>query len=663
MEKRKLNRITAGFIVLVVMVLILMFSNSLRRSSHITLPEEGSSPGQTEDDTNASGGDALTVIAVTPETVQTAIETLTRPRQYSRVIRVEQLWDGGSGSFETTVTVSGRWTRTDRSLSDGQVRHTITDGEITYIWYGSESSVYSAPAGDITPDDEQAIPTYESILDLPVEDIAAADYRSVSDVNCIYVETVQDPEGYTQRYWVSVETGLLVASERLLEGETIYRMASLTADLSTPSTDRFILPDGTVLRISISRATVGMIAVGMIQPLLIVLIVALILSGLLARRLSRRIVDPLNSLDLEHPLDNDAYEELSPLLKRIHHQHVEIQTQLRELREKTDEFTQITGSMREGLVLLDEHGSILSINAAAQALFGADAQCVGRDFLTIERSHEISAAIQAAAADGHSEVRAERAGRVYQFDISRITSDGKFLGTVILAFDITEQEFAERNRREFTANVSHELKTPLQGIIGSAELIENGMVRPDDLPRFVGHIHAEAARLVTLIDDIIRLSQLDEEKVQMEKRPVDLHMLASDVVKRLQDVARKNQITLMLTGKPTVVNGNPQILDEMIYNLCDNAIKYNKPFGEVEVNVVTVKDHPVLTVEDDGIGIPIDDQERIFERFYRVDKSHSRQIGGTGLGLSIVKHGAIYHKAKVELKSALGEGTTVRIVF
>ena len=217
MEKRKLNRITAGFIVLVVMVLILMFSNSLRRSSHITLPEEGSSPDRQRMIPMPPAVTPLTVIAVTPETVQTAIETLTRPRQYSRVIRVEQLWDGGSGSFETTVTVSGRWTRTDRSLSDGQVRHTITDGEITYIWYGSESSVYSA-CGDITPDDEQAIPTYETILDLPVEDIAAADYRSVSDVNCIYVETVQDPEGYTQRYWVSVETGLLVASERLLEG-------------------------------------------------------------------------------------------------------------------------------------------------------------------------------------------------------------------------------------------------------------------------------------------------------------------------------------------------------------------------------------------------------------------------------------------------------------
>lgn len=246
MEKRKLDRVTLGFIVLVVIVLVLMFSNSLRRSSRIILPEEGSSAEQTEENT-ASGDDALTVIAVTPETVQTAIETLHRPDQYSRTIRVEQVWSGGSGSFETTVTVSGRWTRTDRTLAGGQTRHTITDGETTYIWYNSESAVYSGPAGEITPDDEQAIPTYETILDLPVEDIAVADYRSVSGVNCIYMETAQDPDGYTQRYWVSVESGLLVASERLLEGETIYRMASLTADLSTPSADRFILPDGTVL--------------------------------------------------------------------------------------------------------------------------------------------------------------------------------------------------------------------------------------------------------------------------------------------------------------------------------------------------------------------------------------------------------------------------------
>lgn len=422
------------------------------------------------------------------------------------------------------------------------------------------------------------------------------------------------------------------------------------------------LADGTVLRISISRATVGMIAVGMIQPLLIVLIVALILSGLLARRLSRRIVDPLNSLDLEHPLDNDAYEELSPLLKRIHHQHVEIQTQLRELHERTDEFTQITGSMREGLVLLDEHGSILSINAAAQALFGADAQCVGRDFLTIERSHELSAAIQAAVADGHSEVRAERAGRVYQFDISCITSDGKFLGTVILAFDITEQEFAERNRREFTANVSHELKTPLQGIIGSAELIENGMVKPDDLPRFVGHIHAEAARLVTLIDDIIRLSQLDEGDA-MPTEPVDLLAVSQEAAENLQDAAAARGVTVGVTGQPVVIPGVRRLIYEIVYNLCDNAIKYNRDGGRVDVTVAADADGSSITVADTGIGIAPEHQGRVFERFYRVDKSHSKASGGTGLGLSIVKHAMQLHHGRIELESTPGTGTTIRVVF
>ena len=422
------------------------------------------------------------------------------------------------------------------------------------------------------------------------------------------------------------------------------------------------LDDGTVLRISISRATVGMIAVGMIQPLLIVLIVALILSGLLARRLSRRIVDPLNSLDLEHPLDNDAYEELSPLLKRIYRQHVEIQTQLRELREKTDEFTQITGSMREGLILLDEHGSILSINAAAQTLFGADAQCVGRDFLTIERSHEISAAIQAAVTDGHSEVRAERAGRVYQFDISRITSDGKLLGTVILAFDITEQEFAERNRREFTANVSHELKTPLQGIIGSAELIENGMVKPDDLPRFVGHIHAEAARLVTLIDDIIRLSQLDEGDA-MPTEPVDLLAVSQEAAENLHDAAAARDVTVSVTGQPSVIPGVCRLLYEVVYNLCDNAIKYNRDGGRVDITVAHDADGSSVTVADTGIGIAPEHQSRVFERFYRVDKSHSKASGGTGLGLSIVKHAVQYHHGRIELESTPGAGTTIRVVF
>ena len=280
--------------------------------------------------------------------------------------------------------------------------------------------------------------------------------------------------------------------------------------------------------------------------------------------------------------------------------------------------------MREGLILLDEHGSILSINAAAQTLFGADAQCVGRDFLTIERSHEISAAIQAAVTDGHSEVRAERAGRVYQFDISRITSDGKLLGTVILAFDITEQEFAERNRREFTANVSHELKTPLQGIIGSAELIENGMVKPDDLPRFVGHIHAEAARLVTLIDDIIRLSQLDEGDA-MPTEPVDLLAVSQEAAENLHDAAAARDVTVSVTGQPSVIPGVCRLLYEVVYNLCDNAIKYNRDGGRVDITVAHDADGSSVTVADTGIGIAPEHQSRVFERFYRVDKSHSRR--------------------------------------
>ena len=433
------------------------------------------------------------------------------------------------------------------------------------------------------------------------------------------------------------------------------------------------LDDGTVLRISISRATVGMIAVGMIQPLLIVLIVALILSGLLARRLSRRIVDPLNSLDLEHPLDNDAYEELSPLLKRIHRQHVEIQMQLRELREKTDEFTQITGSMREGLVLLDEHGSILSISAAAQALFGADAQCVGRDFLTIERSHEISAAIQAAAADGHSEVRAERAGRVYQFDISRITSDGKFLGTVILAFDITEQEFAERNRREFTANITHELKTPLTAISGYAELIANGMVEGEgDLRNFGGRIYREAGRLAALVNDILTLSNLDEAERAAEgeavpigsTEPIELSRAIYAVEQRLEQVARQANVTISHETKPVVIEGVSRLIDELIYNLASNAIRYNRPGGTVTLQCGTNDEgHPFLAVADTGIGIAPEEQGKVFERFYRVDKSRSKARGGTGLGLAIVKHAALYHHATLDLSSELGVGTTITVTF
>ena len=422
------------------------------------------------------------------------------------------------------------------------------------------------------------------------------------------------------------------------------------------------LTDGSVLRISISRATAGVLLIGMVQPILIVVIVALILSAVLARRLSRRIVRPLNELDLEHPLENDAYEELSPLLGRINHQHRQIDEQMRELEQQRTEFSQITGSMREGLVLLDEKERVLSINPAACRLFDADERCVGQDFLTLDRSHDIRLAIADAMAQGHGEARAERGGRVWQFDVSRILSGTAAVGAVLLAFDITERETAEQNRREFTANVSHELKTPLQGIIGSAELLENGMVQPDDVPRFVGHIRKEAQRLVTLIGDIIRLSQLDEGD-EMPRETVDLLTLSQEAADDLTSAAEQKNVTISVTGESTCVSGVRRLLYEVIYNLCDNGVKYNVEGGSVSVRVGTEDGKAVVSVADTGIGIAPEHRERIFERFYRVDKSHSKASGGTGLGLSIVKHAVQYHHGTVELHSEEGKGTTICILL
>ena len=422
------------------------------------------------------------------------------------------------------------------------------------------------------------------------------------------------------------------------------------------------LTDGSVLRISISRATAGVLLIGMVQPILIVVIVALILSAVLARRLSRRIVRPLNELDLEHPLENDAYEELSPLLGRINHQHRQIDEQMRELEQQRTEFSQITGSMREGLVLLDEKERVLSINPAACRLFDADERCVGQDFLTLDRSHDIRLAIADAMAQGHGEARTERGGRVWQFDVSRILSGTAAVGAVLLAFDITERETAEQNRREFTANVSHELKTPLQGIIGSAELLENGMVQPDDVPRFVGHIRKEAQRLVTLIGDIIRLSQLDEGD-EMPRETVDLLTLSQEAADDLTAAAEQKNVTISVTGESTCVSGVRRLLYEVIYNLCDNGVKYNVEGGSVSVRVGTEDGKAVVSVADTGIGIAPEHRERIFERFYRVDKSHSKASGGTGLGLSIVKHAVQYHHGTVELQSEKGKGTTIRILL
>lgn len=442
------------------------------------------------------------------------------------------------------------------------------------------------------------------------------------------------------------------------------------------------LSDGSVIRVA-STTKSALATVFHTVPVMIAMAVLIVLGVLiLAEFQTKRIIAPINQMNPDDPQAGDVYDELAPLVRRLEKQKETIRQQMEILKEKQEEFSAITENMREGFLVVDSKGDVMSYNKSALKLLGIPEGEEGMlsrhgnaaweehektdanvNIISINRSENFRRVVNEALKGSHCEEMLDVGNRHYQIIANPVAESEERSGAVVVILDVTEQQGREELRREFTANVSHELKTPLTSISGYAEIMMNGMVQPADMGRFSGKIYKEAQRLITLVGDIIRLSQLDEEKVQMEKSPVDLHLLASDVVKRLQDVAKKNQVTLMLTGKPTVVNGNPQILDEMIYNLCDNAIKYNKPFGEVEINVAMIKDHPVLTVEDDGIGIPPEDQERIFERFYRVDKSHSRQIGGTGLGLSIVKHGAIYHKAKVELKSAPGEGTTVRITF
>ena len=422
------------------------------------------------------------------------------------------------------------------------------------------------------------------------------------------------------------------------------------------------LDDGSVLRISVSRATALVLVLGMLQPIIIVLVIALAFSAWLAHRMAKRVVEPLNKLDLEKPMENEVYEELSPLLHRIHAQHLEIKGQMRTLKNKQDEFDQITSNMKEGLVLLDGMGRILSINPAAKALFGAGASCVGTDFLTIDRKQNMRIALDEANARGHADFRTKKNGREYQFDLSRIDSDGSNHGMVILAFDITEQVNAEKHRQEFTANVSHELKTPLQSIIGSAELMENGIVKEEDVPRFVGHIRKEASRLVFLIDDIIRLSQLDEG-AEMPHEDVSLKVLSEEVCETLADAAKLKDVYLEVTGDDGVVNGVRRLLYEVVYNLCDNAIKYNNLGGSVKVNVAQKPGEVLLSVQDTGIGISPEHQDKVFERFYRVDKSHSKQSGGTGLGLSIVKHAVQYHHGKITVESELNKGTMISVLF
>ena len=423
------------------------------------------------------------------------------------------------------------------------------------------------------------------------------------------------------------------------------------------------LSDGSVVRVSTGQYSMLSFTVLMLQPIMAMLIAAGILSGVLASRLSKKIVKPLNELNLDDPLANETYEEIAPLLGRIERQHRQINRQIEELHRKQDEFNAVTSSMSEGLALLGAGGEILSINQAAAKLLGADQSAVGRDILTINRSLAVQELLHKAQAGQHAELVLDEGPRTYQFAASPVISDQRVTGVVLLIFDITEKSHAEQLRREFTANVSHELKTPLHSISGCAEIMKNGLVKEADMPQFIDQIYHEAQRLITLVDDIIRLSRLDEGADDMPREEVDLLQTAEDVSGRLSAYAAQQHVAITCTGEHAVISAIPRLINEILYNLCDNAIKYNVEGGNVEVSIAQSSHEAVLRVQDTGIGIPREHQSRVFERFYRVDKSHSKEIGGTGLGLSIVKHAAMIHGASVDLQSSPGKGTIVTVRF
>ena len=423
------------------------------------------------------------------------------------------------------------------------------------------------------------------------------------------------------------------------------------------------LNDGSVIRLSITQNSVLTIVLGMIQPVLLVSLVAVILALVLSSRVSKSVVRPLNELNLDEPLNNEGFDELSPLLRRIDSQQRQLKGQALELRQKQDEFLAVTSNMSEGLVLLNAGGTILSINNAALNILGADKSCVGEDILTVNRSLEMQKLLEQAKEGNRSETKLCLSGREYQLDASPIIGGGNTRGVALLLFDITERENAEQLRREFTANVSHELKTPLHSISGCAELMKNGMVRPEDTARFAGQIYSEAQRLIHLVEDIIHLSRLDEGAEDMQRERIDLYALSGSVIDSLGNEAKENKVSLELCGGPAYVWGVRQLVSGMVYNLCDNAIKYNRENGSVKLSVSCEGEYSVLNVSDTGIGIPPEHQSRVFERFYRVDKSHSKEVGGTGLGLSIVKHSAMVHNAKIDLQSTAGKGTSITVRF
>ena len=479
--------------------------------------------------------------------------------------------------------------------------------------------------------------------------------------------TLVDQDG-TVRYDNTADAGQM---ENHLEREEIQEALSTGSGQSRRVSETLsqetvyyaiLLENGMVLRLAATQSSVWALLLTVLQPAAMVVIAALVLGAILAHRAAKAIVAPINSLDLDQPEDAKAYEELSPLLSRIARQKRTIDAQLHRARRQQEQFRLITENMSEGLLVVDSQTNLLSCNSAALRLLGAEKQPENPSVLALNHAEAFRTVIRDALAGRHGEGRLEVGGRSLQLLANPAGQEGEAAGAVILVMDTTEREQREALRREFSANVSHELKTPLTSISGFAELMKSGVVAQKDVMDFSQSIYDEAQRLIHMVEDIIRLSELDETELHRETGPIDLYDFCRREVERMRPEADRRGVTLSLQGEAATVQGNAQILGELVYNLLDNAIKYNKPQGSVTVTVTPGK-RVRLRVEDTGIGIPKESQSRVFERFYRVDKSHSDDVSGTGLGLSIVKHAAQFHRARVELQSTEGKGTAITVTF
>lgn len=421
------------------------------------------------------------------------------------------------------------------------------------------------------------------------------------------------------------------------------------------------LENGDVLRVSTTQYTIVTIILGLMQPIFVILLIALLLSALLSSKATKKIVTPINAIDLENPEESEAYDELAPLLGKIVSLKKKLNEQITSANQMREEFRLITENMNEGFLVTDKDENLLSYNSAALKLLGTE-KCEG-NVLTLNRSQKFRDSVSSALKEIRCENTMEHGEKILSIIANPVMESGNIVGAVIVIIDITENAKREKIRREFTANVSHELKTPLTSISGFAELMKDRSPDADTVKDFSGTIYAEAQRLITLVSDIIKISELDEEGEHFKKENVDIYSLSKNIIERLKPEADKKKIRFNLEGKSTFVFGSKEILDEMIYNLCDNAVKYNKENGNADVIIESDNGKVYVSVKDTGIGIDPSYRDRVFERFFRVDKSRSKAVGGTGLGLSIVKHGAIYHSAQIKLDSTVNKGTTITIIF